>query len=397
MLNVKLELEKFKPIQLEDIEGKTDKLPESIRESIQLFNRSLEDCKYGNEDMAIIALKKSISLNPSFYEATNLLGICYLIIKEEDKAREAFTQVIKDNDSSIKAMGYLNKLDGIDEPGETNINIHQKRNNKSSSKNSNKSDKTYSGKGLLASLLTKGLQSEDNNIYGLKYIAGILIGALMVGFIWYIVPTNKSLFTFKKVENILKDPKLEEEIDKLNKRIVKLEGDLTARKEESLSLMDSFQIYKDWVSRLDKADTEYSAGNYAQGADILSNTQGMTIPVDLNSRYVELWDKIRLKAAEKLYQEGTGLYNGNRSRASDVYKQALIKFESAITLLENEKVSYLPVLYYQAGKAAARSDELERAIELFEAITSEFPNSQYSSYATSRLNEIKSGKDISGN
>lgn len=410
MLNPKLELEKIQPIQLEAIEKKSDKLPENIRASIQLFNKSLEDVKCGNEDMAIIALKKAISINPSFYEAMNLLGISYLIDGKEDKAREAFFQVIQADDSSIKAMGYLEKMDGAGESNEANISPHHKRSEKGSNKrnikssgniisdrSSDKGDKARNGKGLFGAWLAKGLKSENNNIYGLKYIAGILIGALLVGFIWYMVPTNKSLFTFERVENIVKNPELEEEIEKLNQRIVKLEEDITVRKEENLKLMDSFQVYKDWINRLNKADSEYSAGNYAQGADILLNTQGMTIPNDLNGRYDELWNKIRIKAAEQLYQEATSIYNGNRDKSSEVYKQAFNKYETAIAFLEDDKVTYHPALYYQAGKAAARSDELERAVELFEAVRKEFPNSSYSSYAGSRLNEIQSGREISGN
>lgn len=408
MLNVKFELEKFRPIQLELLEKKNADLPDNIKESIQLFNKSLEDVKFGNEDMAIIALKKAISLNPSFYEAMNLLGICYLIADNVEKARETFALVIEADDSSIKAMEYINKLDGVDDTNELNSSIHLKKSNKTVSKRKVKSEqirktpktpkapKTHEGKGLFASWLAKGLESEDNSIYGLKYIAGILIGALIVGFIWYTTPTDKPLLTFPRVENIVKDPELEEEIRKLNERIVKLEDDITARKEENLRLMDSFQTYKDWVGRLEEAQNEYLAGNYIQSVDILTNTQGVKIPDDLSGKYRDLWDKVRLKAAEQLYQEGINTYNGNRNRAAEVYKQALDKFESALSLLEGDKASYLPNLYYQAGKAAARSDEMERAVELFETIIREYPNTSYSSYAATRLGEIQSGREISG-
>lgn len=393
MLNARIELRNFKPVQLDIIEKKSGQLPENVRESIQLFNKSLEDIQFGNEDVAIIALKKAISLNPAFYDAMNLLGICYVLTGNEDKAKEAFNMVIEADDSSIKAMEYIKKIEA-DESTEVNTNISKKRSNKKVvNNNTNKAKKSD---GAFLAWLAKGLQSEGNNIYGLKYIAGIIIGVLIVSFIWYMVPTNKSLFIVTKTENIIKDPELEEEILKLNERISKLENELTARKEENLKLMDSFQIYKDWVSRLDQAETEYSAGNYVQGAETITNAQGMTIPDDLNERYNVLWDKIRLKAAEVLYQEGTSIYNSNRNMDENIYKEALEKYENAITFLEEDKVSYLPALYYNAGKAAARANELERAVELFEAIRREFPNSSYSSYAATRLNEIDRGTGISG-
>jgi len=44
-----------------------------------LYNKALEDFRAKSEDIAIIELKKAISLNPDFHEAMNLLGIFYII------------------------------------------------------------------------------------------------------------------------------------------------------------------------------------------------------------------------------------------------------------------------------------------------------------------------------
>ena len=99
MLNVSFELENFQPLDLEEIEKEAGDLPEDTVKAIQLFNKALEDIKSGNEDIAIIQLKKAISLYPSFFEAMNLLGICYYAAGKEDAARSAFKQVIDAYDS----------------------------------------------------------------------------------------------------------------------------------------------------------------------------------------------------------------------------------------------------------------------------------------------------------
>ncbi len=389
MLNVSEELEGYEPIDLKAIENYSSDLSENTMEAIHLFNKALDDMQSGSEDMAIIALKKAISLHPAFYEAMNLLGLCYLATGNDDKGRAAFKKVIEADDSSIKAMQYLNKLDVAGEPQEGNTIAVKRKNSRNT--------KTQKNTGLFGAWLAKGLQSEDNNLYGLKYILGLLVGILLMGFIWYMVPTNKSLLSFERVENIVKNPELEKQIEQLTERTQKLEQDLKERKEENLKLMDSFQSYKDWVARLDQADNEYKSGKFAQSADLLMNKQGTTIPDDLMGRQQELWDTVRIAASEQLYQEGNKIYNGNTANSSDVYRQALEKYENALIFIEQDKVSYLPALYYQAGKAAARSNALERAVELFEALTRDFTNSQYSSYANSRLKEIESGQPIKGN
>lgn len=406
MLDVRLELENFQPINLESVEESRGKLPENIEEAIYLFNKALEDARFRNEDMAIIALKKAISLHPGFYEAMNFLGICYMAVGKEEMAEFAFKQVIDADDSSIRAFEYLNKMK--DSAGESdNLDaVPVKRKNKNTMptggtrsyerSKQHGNTKTEPKSGLFAAWLAKGLQKETNSLYPLKYIIGILIGALVTVLVWYMVPTNKSLFTIQRVENILKDEELVNEIGHLNERIEKLEQDLQNRKEENLRLQDEMHDYKNWLSRIGEAESEFVAGNIMTAADLLVDAQGM-IPDDLEEQRKALWDKVRLKAAEQLYKDGNSLYSGNSgARDTEVYKQALDKFEAALTYIEQDNVSFLPVLYYQAGKAAARCDELDRAVELFETITADFPASQYSSYASVRLREIDEGKPITG-
>jgi tetratricopeptide (TPR) repeat protein len=170
MLNVSFELENFQPLDLEEIEKEAGDLPEDTVKAIQLFNKALEDIKSGNEDIAIIQLKKAISLYPSFFEAMNLLGICYYAAGKEDAARSAFKQVIDADDSGLKAMQYLNKMDGLVEQTDSG-SVSNKRKSSKSSKGSRASKEG----GLFSEWVAKGLKAEDNSIYGLKYIAGILV------------------------------------------------------------------------------------------------------------------------------------------------------------------------------------------------------------------------------
>jgi tetratricopeptide (TPR) repeat protein len=385
MLDVKGALEDFKPIDLESIEERTGELPENISEAIKLFNRALEDALSKNEDLAIIGLRKAISLDPTFYEAMNLLGLCFAMVGKERAAVSAFQQVIDADDSSIKALEYMNKLQGLDDVVEEDAVKPVKRKTKPKRDGENK-----------PSFLANGLKAEDTSFFWMKYIVGIIIGVLLTSLIWYMVPTNKALFTFEKIETIDPTPELDEEISLLNERIEKLEEDIRKTKDENLKLMDDFQTYKQWVELLNEANKEYLNGNYVQSAEILYNTHGMAIPQSLTEQYEQLREKVTVNAAERLYVEGNSIYNGNYSRDFSVYEQALEIYETAIFYLEGDTVSFMPALYYQAGKAAARCDQKQRAMELFESVINEYPNSSYSSYASTRLNELREGRDISG-
>lgn len=387
MIDVKSALEDFKPIDLESIEERAGELPENLSEAIKLFNRALEDALCKNEDMAIIGLRKAIALNPSFYEAMNLLGLCFAMIGKDEAAVSAFQQVINADNSSIKAMEYIGMLRGTDDAVEEDTLKPVKRKTKT---------KTRKAVEKQPSFWANALRAEDTRFYFMKYIVGIIIGVLLTSLIWYMVPANKSLFVFEKIESIDPTPELDKEIVLLNERIEKLEEDIRIAKNENLKLTDDFQTYKQWIERLNEANTEYLNGNYAQSAEILYNTHGMLIPSSLTDQYEQLREKVTVNAAEQLYLEGNSIYNGNYGKDPSIYKQAFEKYETAIYYLEDNRASYMPALYYQAGKAAARCDEKQRAMEIFELLINEYPNSTYGSYASARLNELNEGREISG-
>jgi lipoprotein NlpI len=109
-MDIRAELQQFRPINLEEIIKRDEKIPDSIRNSIVLYNKAIESLKSGSEDIAMIELKKAISLNPHFNEAINLLGVCYCYVGETEKAAEMFNKVIKAESNSVVAMKYMQKL-----------------------------------------------------------------------------------------------------------------------------------------------------------------------------------------------------------------------------------------------------------------------------------------------
>ena len=114
-MDLKSELQNFKTINLDEIAQGDLKVSDNVRNSVFLYNKAIESLKSGSEDIAAIELKKAISMNPHFYEALNLLGLCYSILGENEKAAEAFGQVIKAESNSILALNYVKRF-GFAEP-----------------------------------------------------------------------------------------------------------------------------------------------------------------------------------------------------------------------------------------------------------------------------------------
>ena len=77
MLDINEELSKFEFIDVESVEEKIGRIPDDMKNAIDLYNKALDDLKSKNEDIAIIALKKAIAIYPAFM-AMNPMGICFL-------------------------------------------------------------------------------------------------------------------------------------------------------------------------------------------------------------------------------------------------------------------------------------------------------------------------------
>ena len=76
-MDLKAELSNFRTIDLDEFVREGEHIY-NVRNSVYLYNKAIEDLRTGSEDMAIIKLKKAVSMNPHFNEAMNLL--CMLFI-----------------------------------------------------------------------------------------------------------------------------------------------------------------------------------------------------------------------------------------------------------------------------------------------------------------------------
>ena len=106
MIDLKQELEDYAHIDAETLGYKDGIVPDNVRNAVNLYNKALDSIRAKSEDMAIIELKKSISLTPEFYQAMDLLGICYLYINDYNNERSDYEKIIeiKGNKDKTKQM-----------------------------------------------------------------------------------------------------------------------------------------------------------------------------------------------------------------------------------------------------------------------------------------------------
>ncbi|HHU90367.1 MAG TPA: hypothetical protein GXZ22_04840 [Clostridiaceae bacterium] len=396
MLNIKEELSKYELIDIKSVEEKIGIIPDDMKNAIDLYNKALDDLKSDNEDIAIIALKKAIAIYPAFYEAMNLMGLCYLVLGDESNARRMFSKVIKMDDNSLRASEYLDKLDGKFPDGESSNNTRQKKYKKAAVET--------------VSWLKSGLSPERNSPYYIKYILGFLLGVFALILVWIIVPASSPIridfgSIFKKTESVSPQvERLEKEKNELADRLKDANEALRKATENEKKLQTQLEQYAYWSEILRGLQKLEQEGKYRDVViQIERDLSGLEKPEDIEAEIDALNYECKPKAVSQFYEMGREIYRSNaNARSVEVYQEAANEYRMAISIIEelDLKPNILTNVYYYGGKAIALSqhpskEEAEKeALHCFNVVTEVAPGSELASYAWGRINDIENGKAI---
>ena len=95
---------------------------DTINQTIRKYNQSIEYCRQGNEDMAVIQLKKVVSQNPKLVKAYQLLALLYMKHEDYEKARRLLKKAANVDNTNTTTLRYLTEIEEI--TGRTYSRIH---------------------------------------------------------------------------------------------------------------------------------------------------------------------------------------------------------------------------------------------------------------------------------
>lgn len=84
---------------------------DSINQTIKKYNQALMYCHQDSQDLAVIQLKKVLSLNPKFVRAHQLLALLYIEAGEWDKARKELYKCSRIDSSNTTTRRYLKEVE----------------------------------------------------------------------------------------------------------------------------------------------------------------------------------------------------------------------------------------------------------------------------------------------
>lgn len=372
MIDFKQELKNYTPIDLEKLKKTNSNMPDNLKNSVLLYNKALEDFRAKSEDIAVIELKKAISLNPDFFEAINLLGLLYVSMGDYTKAREKFEKVLSMDKNNI-ALSYIKIIDPNYSQSDNSLG-NRKQREKSKRAASKKANKTAVSASASESPVFDIRQILKNDI--VKYIIGFIAGLLVFFLISVAINSREAapVTSDNKNEPVVKEN--EEDFEQKYNELNEEHNVLLLQLDE---FKKSTQNYSD-MAKLLEIDQLVLNKNYVAAADLLAALSTVDYKGIEKEKYESLRGQSMEKAANELFTEGKELYKKKQ------FKEALDRFDKVVAYIGEWKNSSATTYY--RGVCLMELNEKEKALEALNEVISKYPSSSFVKYSKNRISSM---------
>lgn len=307
---------------------------DAINQTIKKYNQALAYCRQDSRDLAVIQLRKVLSMNPKFIRAHQLLALLYMDSEQWDKAKRELVKCAEMDRNNIQTLTYMREVDRMLAPDETG---------KISRRKDREESVRYQADNELV-IQPKGLKEPRRSGVGtlLNIFLGLVIGVAVMYFL--VVPSVRTNVLNESQQEITR---ISNEIDAKNNMITDLENQIKNIEQQSADL---------------QADLERYAGTDG-------TLQSMEQLLNAASRYLGA-----MQEAENSDERGQGLQETadmlEQIKAGVVLEEAPEAFRNLYQMLFTAIGPHMSVVYYNIGHPlylAGNSQDaiapLEKAVE----------------------------------
>ena len=403
---------------------------DNLDSSIERYNHALECCYTGNVDVAVLQLKKVLSVNPHYLRARQLLALLYINSQDYKKAARELQKCSVLDVNNTTTLRYQQEVEShlLQESG--GAGGHRRSGNVRTIKTAGL------GSNEVSSLAGKGGKGKNKKLKVgsvIKYTAdnetiiqpvnarnpgvdgfglpswiyggaiGALVGAVAVGFL--IMPARVQSIRSEMQQQVREisaeaDTK-ESKITDLQSQVDTLTSELTDYQEkESLSESGSDATSKSNALMLSAAYYIEDSVNIGDAADALGKIDPDIAADDMSDEYIQLYNDLypllRAQILQDYADAGIEAYEAETpdyETAADKLAMAN-KFEDASDYGQTwpKRQYYLADSYYQLYQAAEDktkvTDYITKAKEVIANLAEAFPNSEYTTKANDLLEKL---------
>ncbi len=347
---------------------------EAINQTAKKYNQALLYCQQDSLDLAVIQLKKVISMNSRFVQAYQLLALLYINAQEWDKAKKVLTQCQEIDSNNTMTLRYMKEVDAMltteeDKPKKKKETIVYQSGNDT---------------------VIQPISKKENIAF--KTLLNIILGAALgVAITWYLVVPAKEQEVQQLASAQVKE--ISEQLDVKTSLVNELTQKVDSLTLEKDSLSTSLGVaqttnqvveaYTDLIeATLMYMEADEDAATAIAVAEALEAIEMNYTTVETSESYSVLYqlllDEISPIIAESCYTTGYAAY-----KATD-YETAIADLERAFKYDSTNKdaLYFLGYSYYKSGDTV-------NALPIFEQVIELFPDTNRADSAAKRIREIQ--------
>ncbi len=308
---------------------------DAMNQTIKKYNQALYYCQQDSKDLAVIQLKKVLSMNTKFVRAHQLLALLYIDSEQWEKARRELVKCMDIDRNNTQTLSYMREVEKILTPDETG---------RVSKRKSEDSVRYQSDNEVIIQPMGISEPGRSGASTLLNIGIGILIGAAAVYFL--VVPAVKTNVQNQAQQDIAR---IGNQIDEKNNTITALENankDLKAENEKLTAQIQELAVSEE--------ETE-----------------------DYKALYEELVKEMGPEMAQNCYNEGYAAYQAQK------YEEAAVSLQKA--------VDYDPSLsdaWYYLGRSYHLTEEKEKAITCYQKFVEMRPTTERAGNAKRYIEEL---------
>lgn len=335
---------------------------EAINQTIKKYNQALAYCEQGSKDLAVIQLKKVLSMNSKFIRAHQLLALLYMDAEQWEKAKRELTKCLALDRNNTLTLVYMKEVDNILSP-EDGVKPVKKK--------SDDAVRYQSDNEII--IQPMGVREPKRNGVGglVNLLLGLIIGVTATCFL--VVPAVKT--------NVINDKNSEvadigNQIDAKNATISDLENQVKELQTAKKSLEDELSGYagtdgtlKSMEDLIGVATLVLSGEDIIKASDALQKVKGEVVLEETGNAFQNLYNalfqSISPQIVEVCYEQGYDAYTAkNYEVAADLLGRVILYDEM------NGNAFYY---YGQSCRQLERNDEAimayKKVLELVPADT----------------------------
>lgn len=350
---------------LQKVQANAGKL-EAINQTIRKYNRALLLCQQDSKDLAVIQLKKVLSMNPRFVRAHQLLALLYMDRQDWERAERELHKCKEIDRNNLQTLAYLQEVEQMLMPDE-GVRQSVKRRKEEAVRYQSDNE-----------IIIQPLNVKEPKRGGVSSLLNIVIGlAIGVAATYYlVVPAAESKVRNEEQQVITR---ISSESDAKTARIQELESQVAGMNESVTEIQAQLESYVGVDGTLQNTEIllnaiaaymeaeDKAAGAAAAAAELESIAQRVNLD-EMTDGFRRLYEAARgailPEVAAAYLEEGNRLFNARN------YAEAAAAFEQAFAYdAGNEEA------IYQLAQSYRISGDSEKAIAAYDKVIELFPDS----------------------